>query len=68
MNQEKTNFIRLGSPNIVIKRLTKRIIMEAIQAYTEDAGYWLKFYQFADSINISIFNKLEAKYGKEWGE
>ena len=42
--------------------------MEAIQAYTEDAGYWLKFYQFADSINISIFNKLEAKYGKEWGE
>jgi len=65
MSQEKTNFIRPGIPMIIVKKLTKEIVMEAIQAYGEDNEYWLKLYHFADSIDIYILNKLEAEYRKE---
>lgn len=60
MSQEKTNFIRPGIPMIIMKKLTKEIVREAIEAY----GYWLKFYHFADSVDI--YNKLEAEYRKEF--
>ena len=66
MNQEKTNFVRPGTLKIIVKKLTKEIVTEAIQAYAEDTGYWLKLHQFANSIDISIFNKLEAEHRKEW--
>ena len=65
MEQEKTNFVRPGAIMIIVKKLTKEIVTEAIQAYAEDDGYWLKLYQFADSIDISILNKLEAEHRKE---
>lgn len=68
MNQEKTNFVRPGTPKIIVKKLTKEIITEAIEAYAEDDGYWLKLHQFANSIDISIFNKLEAEDLKRWEE
>ena len=66
MNQEKANYVQPGTPNIIVKKLTKEIVTEAIQAYAEDDGYWLKLHQFANSIDISIFNKLEAEHRKEW--
>ena len=65
MNQEKTNFVRPGTIMIIVKKLTKEIVTEAIQAYGEDNGYWLKLYHFADSIDIYVLNKLEAEYRKE---
>ena len=66
MNQEKANYIRPGTVNIIVKKLTKEIVTEAISAYAEYTGYWLKPHQFANSIGISIFNKLEGKHLKEW--
>ena len=68
MNQEKANFVQPGTLKIIVKKLTKEIVTEAIQAYAEDTGYWLKLYQFANSIDISILNKLEAEHRKEWEE
>jgi len=65
MNQEKTNFIRPGTPMIIVKKLTKEIVREAIEAYGEDDGYWLKLHHFADSIDLYVLNKLEAEYRKE---
>lgn len=61
MNQEKANFVRPGTPKIIVKKLTKEIVAEA-------TGYGLKLHQFANSIDISIFNKLEAEHRKEWEE
>lgn len=68
MKQEKTNFVKPGTPNIIVKKLTEEIIREAIEAYAEDDGYWLKLHQFADSIDISILNTLEAEHRKELEE
>ena len=65
MSQEKTNFIRPGVPMIIVKKLTKEIVREAIRAYGEGDGYWLKLYHFADSVGIYVLNKLEAEYNKE---
>ena len=65
MSQEKMNFIRPGLPMIIVKKLTKEIVKEAIGAYGEGDGYWLKLYHFADSVEIHVLNKLEAEYRKE---
>ena len=63
MEEEKTNFIEPGTPSIIVKKLAKEIITEAIEAYLklDDGGYWLKLCQFADSIDISVFNKLDSQ-------
>lgn len=68
MEQEKTNFIRPGTPKIIVKKLTKEIVTEAIKAYAEasNGGYWIKLYQFADAIDISVLNKLGEEHLKEW--
>ena len=36
MDKEKMNFFEPGYPFIIVKKLTKEIIEEAIQAYAED--------------------------------
>ena len=65
MEQEKTNFITPDTPKIIVKKLTEQIVREAIQAYVENDGYWLKLCQFGDDIDISILNKMEAEHRKE---
>ncbi len=65
MLQEKTNFIKPGTPMIVVRKLTKEIVTEAIKAYAEGEGYWLKLCQFGDELDISVLNKLDAEYREE---
>ena len=66
MEQEKINFIRPNTPKIIVKKLTEPIVREAIEAYAENDGYWLKLCQFGDDIDISVLNKLEEEHRKEW--
>ena len=61
MLQEGRDFIEPGTPVIIVKQLTKKTVNEAIKAYAEDEGYWLKLCQFGDALDISVFNKLEAQ-------
>ena len=69
MLQEKTNFLQPGTPMVVVKKLTKDIVTEAIKTYAEGQGYWLKLCQFGDELNdelnIDILNKLDAEYREE---
>ena len=65
MLQEKTTFIQPGTPIIVVKKSTKEIVTEAIKAYAEGEGYWLKLCQFGDELNIDILNKLDAEYRED---
>jgi hypothetical protein len=65
MNQRKRNFVQPGTLMIIVKKLTKEIVTEAIQAYAKNDAYWLKLHQFAISIGISTLNKLEADHRKE---
>lgn len=39
MNNEKTNFSEPGDPFIIVKKLTKEIIEEAVKAYAENDAY-----------------------------
>src|SRR6476660_2260429 len=66
MEQEKINFIRPNTPQIIVKKLTEPIVREAIEAYAKNDGYWLKLCQFGDDIDISVLNKLEEEHRKEW--
>jgi hypothetical protein len=66
MEQEKINFIMPHTPRIIVKKLTEQIVREAIEAYAENDGYWLKLCQFGDAIDISVLNKLEEEHRKEW--
>jgi hypothetical protein len=64
MDEEKSNFLEPGWLVIVVRKLTKEIITEAIEAYAADDAYWLKLNQFADDIDISVFDKLQAEHRK----
>ena len=47
-----------------VKKLTKDIITEAIQAYASDDAYWLKLYHFAGKVDTAVFNQLQAEHMK----
>lgn len=71
MDKERMNYFEPGHPFIIVKKLTKEIISEAIQAYASDEAYWLKLYHFAGKVDTAVFNHLQAKhieYLKEFDE
>ncbi len=62
MKENQSNFLEPSYMLIPVKKLTEEIITEAIKAYAKDDGYWLKLYQFANAIDISVFDKLQAQH------
>jgi hypothetical protein len=62
MAQEKINYIKPQSPIIIVKKLTKQIIEEAILAYAENDAYWLKLCHFGHLIDISVLNQLQEEW------
>ena len=67
MEKDKVNFYGPGLPWIIVQKLTKEIIQEAIKAYIDDKpeAYWLKLYHFATDIDIAVFNQIQAQEIKE---
>jgi hypothetical protein len=65
MDQQKSNFSNPSELVIVVRKLTQEIITETLEAYAEDNAFWLKLYQFASEIDISVFDELQAKHRKE---
>lgn len=62
MDKERMNYFEPGPPFIIVKKLTKEIISEAIQAYASDEAYWLKLYHFAGEVDTAVFNQLQAEH------
>ena len=62
MDKDKMNYFEPGYPFLIVKKLTKEIITEAIEAYASDDAYWLRFYHFAGKIDTAVFNKLQAEH------
>lgn len=62
MDQEKTNFLEAGEPFILVRKMTKEIIEEAVKAYAENDGYWLKFYHFGGQVDKAVFDRLQAEH------
>lgn len=62
MVQEKINFIRPDTPKIIVKKLTEPIVREAIEAYAENDGYWLKLSQFGDRPDFLRAQKVKNKF------
>ena len=48
-----------------MRKLTQEIITETLEAYAEDNAFWLKLYQFASEIDISVFDELQIKHIKQ---
>jgi hypothetical protein len=65
MDQEKSNFSNPSELVIVVRKLTQEIITETLEAYAEDNAFWLKLYQFASEIDISVFDELQTKHIKQ---
>ena len=65
MDEEKSNFSNPSELVIIVRKLTQEIITEALEAYAEDNAFWLKLYDFACEIDISVFDELQAKRVKE---
>jgi hypothetical protein len=65
MDEEKSNFSNPSDLVIVVRKLTQEIITEALEAYAEDDAFWLKLHHFASTIDISVFDELQAEHIKE---
>lgn len=66
MNEEKMNYFGPGHPLIIVQQFTKDIIEETVKAYAEQENeYWLKLYHFAENINETVFNQLQAEHIEE---
>ena len=59
MNNEKSDFLSPGDPMIIVRKLTKEVVEDAIQVYAEDNGYYLKFY--AANFDIKTLNVLKDR-------
>ena len=60
MENEKSNFLSPGDPIVIVKKITKEVIEEAIQAYAEDNAHWLKFY--AAELDTKTLDVLKDRY------
>jgi uncharacterized tellurite resistance protein B-like protein len=60
MENGKSNFISPGDPIVVVKKMTKEVVEEAIQAYADDDAYYLKFY--AAELDIKTLDILKDRY------
>jgi len=57
MENENSDFLSPGDPIVIVKKMTKEVIEEAIQAYAENKAYWLKFYAAdLDSKTLDVLN------------
>jgi hypothetical protein len=70
MEKDEVNFWKPCLPWVIVKKLTREIIYEAIHAYKDARpnGYWLKLYYFAPDIDITVFDQLQAQEIKEAAE
>lgn len=70
MEKDEVNFWEPGLPWVIVQKLTKEIIHEAIQAYKDARpnDYWLKLYYFATDIDITVFDQLQAQEIKSSAE
>lgn len=68
MDKEHMNFLEPNDPFIIVRKMTKEIIEETIQAYAENDAYWLKFYHFGGEVDITVFNQFQTKHIEELKE
>jgi hypothetical protein len=65
MDKYKMNYLVIVYPRIIVKSLTKDIIIDTIKSYVkENDGYWLKLYHFADKIDPRLFKQWQAEAKK----
>lgn len=64
MANEKSDFLSPGNPIVIVKKMTKEVIEEAIQAYAEDEVYYSKSYSTKlDSKTLDILkDRSVARY------
>jgi hypothetical protein len=60
MENEKNDFLSPGDPIIIVKKMTKEVIEEAIRAYAEDDAHFLKFY--ALELDTKTLDELKNRY------
>jgi len=59
MNRHETDFVEAGGPFVFVRKLTFDIIKRALDAHTEDNGYWLKLHHFSADIKSHMFKELQ---------
>lgn len=58
MENEKSDFLSSGDPIVIVKKMTKEIIEQAIKAYAKDDAYYLKFYSAElDTKTLDVLNE-----------
>ena len=61
MDEMKSDFLEAGCPFIIVKKLTKEVIEQAIKSFAKDDAYWLKLHHLSTEFDISTLNTLRDK-------
>ena len=65
MNNEKSDFLSPSGPMIIVKKLTKEVVEDAIKVYAENNGYYLKFYAaYFDIKTLNVLNNRKVARSK----
>ena len=65
MDNERSDFLSPGDPMIIVRKFTKSIIEDTLQAYAEDDGYWLKFYSAElDTKTLNVLKNRSVERSK----
>ena len=60
MDKEELNYVPAGPPDIIVRELSEKNIREALQAYCQDNGYWMKaFYLLGESVGIFSHEEMD---------
>ena len=67
MKESEGKFLPPCPPYIIVSKLTKEIIIEALEAFLNDEkdAYWVKFYSITAGLEIDVLNELLDRQKKE---
>jgi hypothetical protein len=62
MNNEGLNYNQASPPTVIVRRLTKSVIQETVNQYSEKKAYWLKYYNAGGKMEISVLEQWQNKW------
>ena len=58
MEKDDKNYCEPGIPMIIVKKLTKEIILEAVTAFCDGNAYWFKEYYLSGCFDMNMMDQM----------
>ena len=59
MDKEGLNYVPASPPDVIVKELTDENIMQALQSFCEDEGYWMNAYCLLGRCTVHTADEMD---------